>query len=218
MLKDVCCRSHAFLVTSLWAGPYAPWEGQNLFVNTYSYCLSSHGLATSLPVILWATGNSFLLAGSAELFYWLLCALSTVVLAIVSHVEKLLASGFSVVLFSWLCAMCIQCLLCFPLSRSCINEAKLSSRKSWTLHGFWTSMQMSSVESDEFVFLSSIGSYTSSFVSFLPVNICQLMLFQEMRRYLVLNTGVKFSPLLGSVKTTVASFKLYISWKSGTGW
>lgn len=71
-----------------------------LFLNTYSYCISGHGLATSLPIILWATGSSFLLGGSAELFYRLLCALSTVVLATVSHVEKLLAFGFSAVLFS----------------------------------------------------------------------------------------------------------------------
>lgn len=117
MLKDVCCTSHAFLVTLFWAGPCAPWEGQNFFLNTYSFCLSSHGLVTSLPIILWSTGNSFLLGGSAELFCWLLCALSTIVLATISHVEKLLALDSQLFYFhdSVLCTVSACCASLSPI-------------------------------------------------------------------------------------------------------
>lgn len=118
--------------------------------------------------------------------------------------------GFSAVLFSWLCALYSQCLLCFALSHSWINEVKLASRRSWILHRFWASMQMSSLGSDKFAFLTFIDSYISSFVSFLLVNICQLMCFQECRGTWCQISVLNSVPFWLQCKTTVTSFKLFI--------
>lgn len=193
LLKDVCCKSRAFLGSHFALSQSPVPHGKNRtfsLIHAVVVFLVMNWLP--LPIILWATGNSFLLGESAELFCWLLCALSTIVLATVSHIEKILAFGISALLFSWLCAVCIQCLLCFPLSCSCINKAKLASLRSWTLHGF-LGLNADVIPWVKWICISKLfGSYISSFVSFLLVNICQLMLFQECRdtwwQILVLNT------------------------------
>lgn len=80
----------------------------------------------------------------------------------------------------------------------------------WMLHGFWASMTISSFEFDEFAFLSFIGSCISSFVSFLLVNVCPLMLFQECRDtwcQILVSSSVLFWL---QCKNTAASFKLLI--------
>lgn len=106
--------------------------------------------------------------------------------------------------------MWVQCLLCFCLSLSCMNQPRSASWSMLNIAWLLASMQISSFEFDEFAFLSFIGSCISSFVSFLLVNVCPLALFQACRDtwcQILASSSVLFWP---QCKNTAASFKLLI--------